>query len=99
MLRFEHIAAGASWVGEYRSVNIPEERKFLASISPYNQLKPKDDCLGPHARKFAAKMEEFHKPFYYDEIVEGGHAAGAHLKEQAKTWAGQYTYLTRKLMD
>jgi len=113
MLGFEHIAAGASWVGEYGSVTIPEERKFLASISPYNQLKPdgnypepliftttKDDRVGPvHARKFAAKMEEFHKPFYYDEIVEGGHAAGANLKEQAKTWAEQYTYLTRKLMD
>ena len=25
-------------------------------------------------------MEEFHKPFYYDEIVEGGHAAGATSK-------------------
>jgi prolyl oligopeptidase len=113
MLRFEHIAAGASWVGEYGTVTIPEERKFLASISPYNQLKPdgnypepliftttKDDRVGPvHARKFAARMEEFHKPFYYDEIVEGGHAAGANLKEQAKTWAEQYTYLTRKLMD
>ena len=40
MLRFEHIAAGASWVGEYGSVSIPDERAFLASISPYNQLKP-----------------------------------------------------------
>ncbi|HEX3967506.1 MAG TPA: prolyl oligopeptidase family serine peptidase [Edaphobacter sp.] len=113
MLRFEHIAAGASWVGEYGTVTKPDERKFLASISPYNQLKPgvkypepliftttKDDRVGPvHARKFAAKMEEFHEPFYYDEIVEGGHAAGANLKEQAKTWSEQYTYLTRKLMN
>jgi prolyl oligopeptidase len=113
MLRFEHIAAGASWVGEYGSISNPEERKFLAYISPYNQLKPnvkypepliftttKDDRVGPvHARKFAAKMEEFHEPFFYDEIVEGGHAAGANLKEQAGTWAEQYTYLTRKLME
>ena len=113
MLRFEHIAAGASWVGEYGSVSNPEERNFLASISPYNQLRPdvnypepliftttKDDRVGPvHARKFAARMEEFHKPFYYQEIIEGGHAAGADLKEQAKTWATMYIYLTRKLMD
>jgi prolyl oligopeptidase len=113
MLRFEHIAAGASWVGEYGSVSIPEERAFLASISPYNQLKPdvkypepliftttKDDRVSPvHARKFAAKMEEFGKPFFYEEIVEGGHAAGADLKEQAKTYAVEFTYLTRKLMD
>lgn len=60
----------------------------------------KDDRVGPvHARKFAAKMEEFRKPFYYDEIVEGGHAAGADLKESAKTNATIYTYLTRKLME
>ncbi len=113
MLRYEQIAAGASWAGEYGSVSNPEERAFLASISPYNQLKPdvkypepliwtttKDDRVGPvHARKFAAKMEEFKKPFFYDEIVEGGHNSGADLKEQAKTIAIEYTYLTRKLMN
>jgi prolyl oligopeptidase len=113
MLRFEQIAAGASWVGEYGSVSKPEERKFLASISPYNQLRPdvsypepliftttKDDRVGPvHARKFAARLEEFHKPFFYQEITEGGHGAGADLKEQANTRAVQYIYLIRKLMD
>jgi prolyl oligopeptidase len=113
MLRFEEIAAGASWVGEYGSAKNPEERAFLASISPYHQLRPdvnypeplvftttKDDRVGPvHARKFAAKMEELKKPFYYDEIIEGGHAAGADLKEQARTGAIEYTYLTRKLMN
>ncbi len=113
MLRFEQIAAGASWIGEYGSVQNPEERTFLASISPYNQLRPdvkypepliftttKDDRVGPvHARKFAAKMEEFQKPFFYLEIIEGGHGSGADLKEAAKTRAVQYTYLTRKLMD
>jgi prolyl oligopeptidase len=113
MLRFEQIAAGASWIGEYGSVSVPEQRVFLASISPYNQLRPdvtypepliftttKDDRVGPvHARKFAAKMEEFKKPFYYTEIIEGGHAAGADLKEVAKTNALMFTYLTRKLMD
>jgi prolyl oligopeptidase len=113
MLGFEHIAAGASWVGEYGSVSVPEERRFLASISPYNNLKPdekypepliftttKDDRVGPvHARKFAARMEEYHKPFFYDEIVEGGHAAGANLKEDARTWAEMYTYLSLKLVD
>jgi prolyl oligopeptidase len=44
-------------------------------------------------------MEELKKPFFYEEITEGGHALGADLKEQAKTWAMRYTYLTRKLMD
>ncbi|MBV9158870.1 MAG: S9 family peptidase, partial [Acidobacteriaceae bacterium] len=113
MLGYEHIAAGASWVAEYGSASVPEERAFLASISPYNQLKPnvqypepliftttKDDRVGPvHARKFAAKMEEYKEPFFYEEIIEGGHGAGADLKERAQTNALVFTYLSRKLMD
>ncbi len=111
MLGFEHIAAGASWVGEYGSVSDPAQRAFLASISPYQQLKPdvqypepliwtttKDDRVGPqHARKFAARMEEYHEPFYFDEITEGGHGSGADLKQQAGTNALTFTYLERKL--
>jgi prolyl oligopeptidase len=113
MLGFEHLSAGASWVGEYGSASVPEERAFLASISPYNQLKPdvnypepliftttKDDRVGPvHARKFAARMEEFHKPFFYDEITEGGHGEGADHKQEARTDAEYFTYLMMKLMD
>ena len=113
MLGFEHLSAGASWVGEYGSASVPEERAFLASISPYNQLKPgvsyptpliftttKDDRVGPvHARKFAARMEEFHEPFFYDEVVEGGHGLGADLKETARSYAEVYTYLSMKLMQ
>jgi prolyl oligopeptidase len=113
MLRFEKIAAGASWVGEYGSVSVPEERRFLASISPYNQLRAdatypepliftttKDDRVGPvHARKFAARMKELGKPYLYWEILEGGHGSGADLKQQATTNAIQYIYLIRKLMD
>ena len=112
MLGYEHIAAGASWVGEYGSVSNPEQRAFLASISPYNQLKAdgkypepliftttKDDRVGPqHARKFAAKMEEFREPFFFEEITEGGHGTGADLKQEAGTNALTFTYLTRKLM-
>ncbi|HEY0866718.1 MAG TPA: prolyl oligopeptidase family serine peptidase [Fimbriimonas sp.] len=113
MLRYEKIAAGASWVGEYGSVSVPEERRFLARISPYNQLKPagkypepliftttKDDRVGPvHARKFAARMEEFKKPFFYYEIIEGGHGGSADLKQAARNSAVTFTYLIRKLMD
>ncbi|MGB6688615.1 MAG: prolyl oligopeptidase family serine peptidase [Terracidiphilus sp.] len=113
MLGFEHLSAGASWVGEYGSVSVPDERAFLASISPYNQLKPdvhypepliftttKDDRVGPvHARKFAARMEEFHEPFLYDEITEGGHGEGADNKQEARTDAEYFTYLMMRLMD
>jgi prolyl oligopeptidase len=113
MLRFEKIAAGASWVGEYGSVSNPDERAFLASISPYNNLRPgvaypepliwtttKDDRVGPqHARKFAAKLSDKGYPYYYYEVIEGGHGAGANLKESAHTSAIEMTYFIRKLMD
>jgi prolyl oligopeptidase len=113
MLRFEQIAAGASWVGEYGSVSVPEERAFLEKISPYNQVRrdakypqaliwttTKDDRVGPqHARKFAARLSEYGIPYYYYEVIEGGHGAGANLKERAHTNAVEYTYFTRQLMD
>jgi prolyl oligopeptidase len=113
MLRFEQIAAGTSWVGEYGSVANPEERAFLARISPYNNLKPgvaypepliwtttKDDRVGPqHARKFAARLAALGKPYLFYEVIEGGHGAGANLKERAHTSALEFVYFIRKLMD
>ena len=111
MLRFEHIAAGASWVGEYGSVANPPERAFLAGISPYANLKAgvkypepfiytttKDDRVGPqHARKFAALMAQMGLPFLYYEAIEGGHGAGVNAREKAEEKALEVTYLVRKL--
>ena len=113
MLRFEKIAAGPSWVGEYGSVANPPERAFLASISPYANLKSgvkypeplvwtttKDDRVGPqHARKFAAKLGQMGLPYLYYEETEGGHGSGANLKEKAQMSALEMTYFSRKLMD
>ena len=113
MLRFEQIAAGASWVGEYGSVSVPEERTFLARISPYHNLHrdtkypkalvwttTKDDRVGPqHARKFAARLQEYGIPYYYYEVIEGGHGSGANQKEKAHTNALEYVYFSRQLMD
>jgi prolyl oligopeptidase len=113
MERMEKIAAGTSWVGEYGSQSVPEEREFLASISPYRQLQrgqdypvplvwttTKDDRVGPqHARKFAARMAEYSIPYWFYEVTEGGHSAGANLKQQAFTSALEFTYFTRQLVD
>jgi prolyl oligopeptidase len=113
MLRFEKIAAGTSWVGEYGSVSVPAERTFLAKISPYNNIrkgtdypKPliwtttKDDRVGPqHARKFAARLAEYGIPYLFYEVTEGGHGSGANLKEKAHTTALEMTYFARRLMD
>lgn len=113
MLRYEQIDAGPSWTGEYGSVSNPQQRAFLASISPYNNLKSgvnypepliwtttKDDRVGPqHARKFAAKLEAMHVPYLFYEVIEGGHGSGANLQERAFTSALEMTYFIRKLMD
>jgi prolyl oligopeptidase len=114
MIRISKIAAGASWEGEYGSVeNDPAVRAFWEKTSPYQNLRKgvaypepfiftttKDDRVGPvHARKFAARMEEYGLPFYYYENTEGGHSAGANLKQAAHTAALEMVYLTRKLMD
>jgi prolyl oligopeptidase len=114
MIRISKIAAGASWEGEYGDVNTdPAVMAFWLKTSPYQNLKAgvaypepfiftttKDDRVGPqHARKFAARMEEMGLPFYYYENTEGGHGAGADLKQAAHTTALTFTYLERKLMD
>ncbi|MGH7023183.1 MAG: prolyl oligopeptidase family serine peptidase [Caulobacteraceae bacterium] len=114
MIRISNIAAGASWEGEYGDVNTdPAVMAFWLKTSPYQNLKPgvaypepfiftttKDDRVGPqHARKFAARMEAMGLPFYYWENTEGGHAAGADLKQAAHTTALTMSYLTMKLMD
>jgi prolyl oligopeptidase len=111
MMRYEQIAAGASWVDEYGSVAVPEERAFLASISPYQNIKPgahyplplvwtttKDDRVGPqHARKFAARLSELGLPYLYYEVIEGGHGAGATLEEKSAMTAREFTYFARQL--
>jgi len=113
MIRISKIAAGASWEGEYGSIDDPAVRAFWEKTSPYQNLRrdgkypvpfifttTKDDRVGPqHARKFAARMEEYGLPFLYYENTEGGHAAGANLKEAAHTTALEMIYLTRRLMD
>ena len=114
MIRIGKIAAGASWQGEYGDVNAdPAVMAFWLKTSPYHNLKTgvaypepfiftttKDDRVGPqHARKFAARMEEMGLPYYFYENTEGGHGAGADLKQAAHTEALTMTYLQQKLMD
>ena len=113
MLHFETMAAGASWVDEYGSVSRPDERAFLAGISPLQNLRAgvrypepfiftstKDDRVGPvHARRFAWRLDQLGVPFLYYEDTEGGHAGTANLLEIAHEQALEATYLTRRLMD
>ncbi|MBX9745418.1 MAG: prolyl oligopeptidase family serine peptidase, partial [Hyphomonadaceae bacterium] len=113
MLRYDQLLAGASWVGEYGSPSVPEQRAFLEQITPYQNLRPgenfplvfiytstKDDRVHPgHARKYGARLQELGVPFLYYENTDGGHQANANLREAARRRALEYMYLTQRLMD
>jgi prolyl oligopeptidase len=113
MIGYDHIGAGASWIGEYGDPKIPAERAMLMSYSPYQNLKPgqkypkvfietstKDDRVHPaHARKAAARLKEYGYDFLYYENIDGGHAAAANLNERAMRSALEFTYLHQQLMD
>ena len=112
MIRYEQIAAGASWVDEYGSVSVPEEKAFLERTSPYANIKreakypepyiwttTKDDRVGPqHARKFAARLKEYGLPYLFYEDIAGGHSGDADIEQGARLAALQMTYFAQKLM-
>lgn len=111
MLRYHLLLAGASWVDEYGSPDIPEERAILETISPYHQFdsnadyptpffvtSTKDDRVHPgHARKLAKRFEEAGKPFFYYENIDGGHSAAANQNERARRTALEFVYLAKRL--
>lgn len=113
MLRYDQLLAGASWVDEYGSPSNPEERAFLETITPYQNLRRRDDFPVPfvvtstkddrvhpgHARKYVARMLELGMPVLYYENIDGGHAAAANLNEAARRRSLEHTYLMQRLMD
>ena len=44
-----------------------------------------------------ARFLDLGHPVYYYENTEGGHAAGANLRQHAKRYALEYVYLSRQL--
>ncbi len=113
MLRYHKLLAGASWVDEYGSPEVAEEREWLEQLSPYHNIDPdtdypeiffvtstKDDRVHPaHARKMAHRLQDLNKPFLYYENIDGGHSAAANLKETAFRKALETVYLMQKLED
>ena len=113
MLRYNHLSAGASWVGEYGDPDVAADRAFIEKYSGYQNLKAgvkypepyittntRDDRVHPgHARKFAAKLEAMGVPYLYYEQTFGGHANDADPELNARRWARHYVYLAQKLMD
>ena len=111
MKRYSHMLAGASWMGEYGNPDVPADWAFISKYSPYQNLKcgvkypvpfiytsTRDDRVHPgHARKLAAKLQECGDKFYYDEAIEGGHAAGIVPEEDAQRVALEAVYLNEVL--
>ena len=112
MLRYDKLLAGASWTGEYGDPDNPEDRRWLAAYSPYQNAHPdaayppmflttstKDDRVHPgHARKMAARLKaQGHEVLYY-ENTEGGHSAAANLAQLARRDALVATFLMQELM-
>ena len=115
MIRIAKIARGRLVAGRiWRRRRRPRRsRKFWEKTSPYQNLKrgvaypepyifttTKDDRVGPqHARKFAARMEEYGLPYFFYENTEGGHGSGADARQSAIMTGQMMVYFTRKLMD
>jgi prolyl oligopeptidase len=107
MKRYSHLLAGASWMGEYGNPDVPADWAFIRKYSPYQNLKcgvkypvpfiytsTRDDRVHPgHARKLAAKLQQCGDKFFYDEAIEGGHAAGIVPEEDAQRVALEAVYL------
>jgi prolyl oligopeptidase len=98
MHRFHKLLAGASWIAEYGDPEDEKDGAYIRSISPYQKINKeiknypvmylntstKDDRVHPgHARKFAARLEEYNLPVYYFENMVGGHAGASNFKESA----------------
>ncbi|MGP0070275.1 MAG: prolyl oligopeptidase family serine peptidase [Isosphaeraceae bacterium] len=111
MKRFNHLLAGASWMGEYGNPDIPEEWAFIRTFSPYHNLQKstkyprtlittstRDDRVHPgHARKMVARMREQGHDVMYYENIEGGHSAAADNKQAAFMDALAYAFLWNQL--
>ncbi len=113
MSRYHLLLAGASWMAEYGSPDVPSEREYLLKYSPYQNVKAtekypeifittstEDDRVHPgHARKMAAKLKSMGKPYRYFENTEGGHGRTADLNQAAEYLAMQYIFLREKLFN
>lgn len=111
MMRYHKLYVGSSWMTEYGDPD-GEERDFWLKYSPLHSLEkskdyPKayittnryDDRVHPgHARKFAARLDELKKDYYYYENPNGGHGGDSLTSyEEALPHAIRYMYLYTEL--
>jgi prolyl oligopeptidase len=111
MKRYHKLLAGASWMAEFGDPDIPEQWEYISKYSPYQNLKKgvdyppiffytstRDDRVHPgHARKMAARMEEYGQAVWYYENIEGGHGGSSTNDQLAYRLALSYTHLWTQL--
>jgi prolyl oligopeptidase len=109
--RYHTLLAGASWMAEYGDPDDPRDWAYLATFSPYHNLRDntsyppillytstRDDRVHPgHARKMAAALLARGAAVYYYENLEGGHAGASTHAQVAYRLALQYAFLWRAL--
>ena len=111
MKRYHKLLAGASWMAEYGDPDVPEEWAYISQYSPYQNLaegvdypavffytSTRDDRVHPgHARKMAARMQEYDQEIWYYENLEGGHGGSSTNDQLAYRLALAYTHLWTQL--
>lgn len=112
MHRYHKLLAGYSWIAEYGNPDDALDGAFIRNLSPYHKINDgetnypmmflntstKDDRVHPgHARKFAAKLEEYGFDYIYHENIDGGHAGASNLKEVAFMKAMDYAFFWKYL--
>lgn len=112
MHRYHKLLAGYSWIAEYGNPDDEVDGAFIRKLSPYHKINnaetnypmmflntsTKDDRVHPgHARKFAAKLEEYGFDYIYHENIDGGHAGASNLKEVAFMRAMDYAFFWKYL--
>jgi prolyl oligopeptidase len=112
MHRYHKLLAGHSWMAEYGDPDDEVDGNYIRALSPYHRINKeqknypviylntstKDDRVHPgHARKFAAKLDEYEIPFHYYENINGGHAGFSNLKELAFIEALDYAFFWKYL--
>ncbi|HEX6501307.1 MAG TPA: prolyl oligopeptidase family serine peptidase [Micromonosporaceae bacterium] len=97
MRRYHRLLAGASWMAEYGNPDEESDWAYLKLYSPYQNVQParryppvllytstRDDRVHPgHARKMAARLEEYGYDVTFHENIEGGHGGAADNEQLA----------------
>jgi prolyl oligopeptidase len=110
MLRFHKLYIGAAWIPEYGDPDNPEDREYLASYSPYHNVRSdaeyppiliytglNDDRVHPaHALKFAARLRDVGASALLRVETRSGHS-GATPDVKAREYADVMAFVYQAL--